>query len=81
VQCDAKLAGCVVAAKPVLVAAGGEPALQLAQLVALEWLLGVALPERTKEARAPSQLPRGFFSLCTRCRAFSPRGTHALPRT
>ena len=48
---DAKLAGEVVAAKPVLVAAGGEPALQLAQLVALEWLLGVALPQRAKEVR------------------------------
>ena len=33
--------------------AGAEPALQLAQLVALEHLLGVILPERTKEVLVP----------------------------
>ncbi len=50
---DAKLAGAVRAAKPVLAAAGSEPALQLAQLVALEYLLGVAAPARAKEVLLP----------------------------
>lgn len=41
--------------KALLKLAGAEPALQLAQLVALEHLLGVTLPERTKEVRAVAQ--------------------------
>ncbi|CAK0738548.1 hypothetical protein CVIRNUC_001058 [Coccomyxa viridis] len=46
IKIAAELKGHVVLLK----LAGAEPALQLAQLVALERLLGVHLPERTKEA-------------------------------
>jgi len=51
----------VKAKKDILEAAGGEPALQLAQLVALEFLLGVALPSRAKEV-GPISIP---LLLCT----------------
>ena len=46
---DTKIASEVKSQKALLKLAGTEPALQLAQLVALEHLLGVTLPERTKE--------------------------------
>lgn len=46
---DTKIAAQVKSKKALLKLAGAEPALQLAQLVALEHLLGVTLPERTKE--------------------------------
>ena len=50
---DAKLAAEAKAQRALLKAAGSEPALQLAQLVALEHLLGVTLRERTKEVGHP----------------------------
>ena len=59
---DAKLAGAVKAAKPVLSAAGGEPALQLAQLVALEYLLGVAAPARAKEVLPFAFLASAYYN-------------------
>ena len=62
---DTKLAAQAKAQGPLLKAAGSEPALQLAQLVALEHLLGVTLRERTKEVGCPSccRLRRGFDSV------------------
>ncbi len=56
-----KIATQVKAKKTILQAAGGEPSLQLAQLVALEYLLGVALPSRTKEVTVPAD------RLCFEC--------------
>ncbi|BDA48496.1 Eukaryotic translation initiation factor 5 [Coccomyxa sp. Obi] len=44
-----KLAAQVKARKDILTTAGGDTAMQLAQLVALEYLLGVATPARIKE--------------------------------
>ena len=49
---DIKIAAELKGHVALLKLAGAEPALQLAQLVALEHLLGVTLPERTKEVRA-----------------------------
>ena len=49
---DTKIAAEVKSRKALLKLAGAEPALQLAQLVALEHLLGVTLPARTKEVRS-----------------------------
>ena len=46
-----KVAGQVKARKDTLVAAGSETAMQLAQLVALEYLLGTTIPARIKEVR------------------------------
>ena len=48
---DIKIAAELKGHVALLKLAGAEPALQLAQLVALERLLGVHLPERTKEVR------------------------------
>ncbi|KAK9917141.1 hypothetical protein WJX75_001258 [Coccomyxa subellipsoidea] len=44
-----KVAGQVKARKDILLAAGSDTAMQLAQLVALEYLLGTAIPARIKE--------------------------------
>lgn len=49
-----KIASQVKAQQAILKAACGEPSLQLAQLVSLEYLLGVALPSRTKEVHKPT---------------------------
>jgi hypothetical protein len=49
-----KLAAEVKAKKDILEAAGGDHAMQLAQLVALEHLIGVAVPFRTKEVSISS---------------------------
>ena len=46
---DTKISAEVKSQKALLKLAGSEPALQLAQLVALEHLLAVTLPARTKE--------------------------------
>ena len=48
---DIKIAAELKGHVALLKLAGAEPALQLAQLVALEHLLGVTLPERAKEVR------------------------------
>jgi hypothetical protein len=57
---DTKLAAEAKVQGPLLKAAGAEPALQLAQLVALEHLLGVTLQERTKEVGCLS-----CYEVCT----------------
>lgn len=44
-----KMAGHAKASKDILTAAGSDTAMQLAQLVALEYFLGVATPSRVKE--------------------------------
>ena len=59
---DTKIAAQVKSKKALLKLAGAEPALQLAQLVALEHLLGVTLPERTKEVRTYAQARPCFFT-------------------
>ena len=51
--------------KALLKLAGAEPALQLAQLVALEHLLGVTLPERTKEVCSHCRFSCILALLCT----------------
>ncbi len=48
-----KLAAQVIAHKDILTTAGSDTAMQLAQLVALEYLLGVAMPARIKEVHIP----------------------------
>ena len=59
--------------------AGAEPALQLAQLVALERLLGVTLPERIKEVRNPKANTLNPHRVCWRTSG-SARGAYCLSR-
>lgn len=61
---DTRIAVEVKSQTALLKAAGAEPALQLAQLVALEHLLGVTLPERTKEVCSSAK-----YSITDRCMA------------
>lgn len=61
-----KLAAQVKARKDILTTAGGDTAMQLAQLVALEYLVGVAMPARIKEVHIS-----GFF-LTEKCPLDSP---------